>query len=128
MRLEDLESIINSRKVERKLVNKHNDVVIKVAPSGREIYITIYKQGKAHFDEYQYWNVAFVADVNRLYIVYATKDNGYKWFKNGKNSIGRIQITDRALNEYLRKNNLSGGYDWCFDAECNRKYIDFQSK
>jgi len=121
MKLDELEARMQQKGT--KMHNAKNDVFLSLGKKKERVSLTVYNERQGHFSETTYWKPVFIEELRRIYLVYGNKQIGYKVTRQSSNSVGTIQFTDHNLIHFLDVNELCGSYNFEFDPECKRYFI-----
>lgn len=82
-----------------------------------------------HFKDTAYWQVVWCPNEMRAYVIYSDAKKGYK-VGSRNNKIGRVEWSDdafaKALIDYSDEKTMF--FNWKWDNECARAYIDLGGK
>jgi len=79
------------------------------------------------FDDKNRFDVIYVEKIERLYLIEATGDSGFKIYQNGKSP--RMTFTDHKLYEKLKSGGCKELYrNWKLDSKCHAYYISLKEE
>ena len=96
--------------------------------NAKQITINIYEEPNGYdFSTTNFWLPVAFPENKCIYLIYSTKEKGYKVQRGGQGDIGHIAFVNEAIyrlvDEHTKEKNAY--FKWKWDSECALPYIEF---
>lgn len=133
MKLDKLMALANGgkKRAPKSNVNGHPVKISKIKQKNGRIRLAmdVYKEPmNCHFAQTAYWQPVLAKEESRIYLIYSNAVDGYKVDKTVDNKVGRISFTNDEMLEQLNEysNDKYVLFNWQWDQECSRPYIELK--